>query len=312
MRRLLVAVAALALALTGCTAPQSFDGYVSANCDPTTADGVTACRVTQKPVPTVTATAAPAPTVTVTVPGPTVTATQTVTATATPTATTSPDGVTAAAKYNWGAVLRGDEFNYVGPPDPKKWGLYNGAGHAGNGKRVPGAWAVDGNVVRVTGDAAGNTGGMAGLYNWGTQYLRMETRMRTNDRDPEYHPVLILWPDAGWTSSSCPEIDYAEGTGNPAKIHFYLHTNDCAYVPSTSREIDTTQWHNYAVEWSPNGVFGWIDGELWFSNTSTAAKTMSKPMHDTIQLDWFPQDSAAANPKVSWMEVDWTRTYARP
>jgi hypothetical protein len=277
VKRLGAALAVLVIAVTGCSAPNLYDGYVHAECD-ATVDNRTECRVTQKPLPTVTHTVTPGAT--------------------TPPA--SPDGIQAAEKFGWGPVLRGDEFNYTG------------AGHAGMGQRTAASWNVSNGVVRVTGDANGNTGGMAGLYNWGTQYMRLETRMRTNDRDPEYHPVLIVWPDANWTATSCPEIDYAEGMGNPAELGFNNHHPACGQGKWHLQPWDTTEWHNYAVEWGPAGVFGWIDGEPWFSDTSDQAKSMNMPMHDTIQLDWFPQDSPAANPQVSWMEVDWTRTYARP
>ena len=41
--------------------------------------------------------------------------------------------------------------------------------------------------------------------------------MRTNARDSEYHPVLILWPDSeNWPCDG--EIDYAEGTSDVTKI----------------------------------------------------------------------------------------------
>lgn len=91
LRKLAAVLGAAALALSGCAAPAAFDGYVHAECDPTTADKVTTCRVTEKPVPTVTTTvtvtATPTASPTTT---PTPTPTATVTPTPTPTATTTP------------------------------------------------------------------------------------------------------------------------------------------------------------------------------------------------------------------------------
>lgn len=283
-----LAVAVILLLLTACSQPNMYNGYVHAECDPTSG-GKTNCRVTEKPLLTATVTVTPSPT-------------------STP---VDPDGVQAAKTMGWGPVIKGDEFNYTGAPDSTKWGLYVGAGHAGNGKRTAESWSVANGSARVTGDANGNTGGMASKYNWGSTKLRVETRMRTNLRDPEYHPVLILWPDANWTSTNCPEIDYAESMQDRTHMSFNLHLPKCGSGNwHEIQNFDTTQWHNYAVEWVPGqGVKGWIDGVQWFSDTSAEAKSINQGMHDTIQLDWFPQDSPATNPQVSWMEVDWTRTY---
>ena len=164
--------------------------------------------------PTQTSTAPPSATPT---PTPTVTPTQSPTATPTqkPTATPTPPSSgtgEAATTFGWGAPIAGDEFNYTGLPDSTKWNLYNSAGQAGKGLRRSAAWNVDGAAATVTGDSAGTTGGMSAKF--GRQkYGRWEVRMRTNVRDPEYHPVLILWPDV--STSTCPEVDYAEGTRTP-------------------------------------------------------------------------------------------------
>ncbi|MBT2533452.1 glycoside hydrolase family 16 protein [Arthrobacter sp. ISL-48] len=224
-------------------------------------------------------------------------------------APTSSDGTQAAQLLNWGPVTKGDEFNYTGAPDPAKWSVYDSVGHAGNGLRVPTVWNADGAVMRVSGDANGSTGGMGAKFDVGTVYNRVETRMRTGVRDQEYHPVLIVWPDGGWTSTSCPEIDYAEGGADTTLMQTFLHwPNTCAGQSTESRVLDTTQWHNYAVEWTAAGVKTYIDGVLLFADTN-AAHIPTGPMHQTIQLDWFPGDSAATNPQPSWMEVDWTREY---
>ena len=68
---------------------------------------------------------------------------------------------------------------------------------------------------------------------------------------------------------------------------------------------DTTQWHNYAVEWTPTGITGYIDGVQAFRDTDTA-HLPSGSMHQTVQLDWFPDGTAT---KVSTMSVDWVRVY---
>ncbi|MDF9750497.1 hypothetical protein M2428_001948 [Arthrobacter sp. ES3-54] len=217
----------------------------------------------------------------------------------------APDGTQAAVVFGWGPVVTGDEFSYTGAPNPLKWGVYNSPGHAGNGIRSPNAWSVNGSVVTVSGDSAGTTGGMSAKFAQ-QQYGRWEVRMKTSARDPKYHPVLILWPNNN-TSPNCAEIDYAEGTSDTSRIKFFLHyaCSGSNFQTQTAQPIDTTQWHNYAVQWTPSGITGYIDGVQWFTDTDPAHQP-TVGMHQTIQLDWFP-DGTATLP--SQMQVDWIRVY---
>jgi beta-glucanase (GH16 family) len=159
-------------------------------------------------------------------------------------------------------------------------------------------------VATVSGDSAGTTGGMSAKFAK-QKYGRWETRMKTNQRDPEYHPVLILWPDT--KSSTCAEIDYAESTSETALVKFFLHYACSGSGKQTyaAKAVDTTQWHNYAVEWTPTGITGYIDGVKTFTDTNPAHQP-SGTMHQTLQLDWFP-DGTSLTP--SQMQVDWVRVY---
>jgi hypothetical protein len=222
----------------------------------------------------------------------------------TPRAVSPGDGTQAATTFGWGAVVAGDEFSNTGAPDPTKWGLYQGAGHAGKGLRSPQAWSVASGVATVKGDSAGTTGGMSAKFAQ-QKYGRWETRMKTDARDPKYHPVLILWPNE--QSSNCAEIDYAEGGGDTKSMKFFLH-HACGgsdFQSYATKPIDSTQWHNYAVEWTPAGITGYIDGVKTFSDTNPAHQP-TVAMHQTLQLDWFPDGSAT---KPSQMQVDWVRVY---
>ena len=215
------------------------------------------------------------------------------------------DGSQAATARGWGAVVAGDEFSKAGAPDSTKWSVFKGSGHAGKGVRSPQAWSVANGVATVSGNSAGTTGGMSAKFAQ-QKYGKWETRMRTSARDPEYHPVLILWPNNN-TSSNCAEIDYAEGSSNTAQIKFFLHyaCGGSNFQTTSAKTIDTTQWHNYAVEWTPSGITGYIDGVKTFSDTNPA-HLPSVGMHQTLQLDWFPDGSAT---KPSQMQVDWVRVY---
>lgn len=211
----------------------------------------------------------------------------------------------AAVVRGWGQVLAGDEFSYAGAPDPAKWNVFDGPGHAGKGIRSPGALVVGGGVLTVSGNTAGATGGMSARFA-NRKYGRWEARMKTSARDSQYHPVLLLWPNNN-TSPTCAEVDYAEGTADTTQIKFNLHhaCHGPNFQTRAARRVDTRQWHNYAVEWTPAGIVGYLDGMLWFSDSAPAHQP-TVGMHQTVQLDWFP---TGAHTKPSQMQVDWIRAY---
>lgn len=207
----------------------------------------------------------------------------------------------AASTFGWGPVIGGDEFNYIGPVDPAKWTDYNGPGNAGKGTRSEDQVRVDGGVVTITGTSNGTTGGFSAKFD-NRMFGRWETRMRVSDRDPQYHPVLILRPVAG--SDSCAqEIDYSEASSDTTVDHFFNHYSCSNQQTTVAKAIDMTQWHDYAVQVTPAGVVGYIDGVEWFRDTVHLPTTA---LHQTVQLDWFP---SGASTRESWLQVDWMRLY---
>lgn len=218
-------------------------------------------------------------------------------------AATAGDGTQAAATFGWGPVVAGDEFSNTGAPDSTKWSVYNSKGHAGKGIRSPQAWSVANGVATVSGDAAGTTGGMSAKFAQ-QKYGRWETRMKTDARDPKYHPVLILNNNA---APNCAEVDYAEGSSDTRLMRFFLHyaCGGGDFQTTAATPLDSTQWHNYAVEWTPAGITGYVDGVKTFTDTNPAHQP-SVAMKQTLQLDWFPDGSAT---KPSQMQVDWVRVY---
>ena len=216
------------------------------------------------------------------------------------------NGTQAATNFGWGPVVAGDEFSNTGAPDSTKWSVFKGSGHAGKGVRSASAWSVANGVATVSGDSAGTTGGMSAKFAQ-QKYGRWEVRMKTSDRDPKYHPVAILWPNRGTGATNCPEIDFAEGSTDTSTMKFFLHykCGGSDFQTYSKTSIDSTQWHNYAVEWTPAGITGYIDGVKTFSDTNPAHQP-TVGMHQTLQLDWFPDGSAT---KPSQMNVDWVRVY---
>lgn len=256
-------------------------------------DAVPAPKTTKVPKPQVTVTIKPP------VPKPPVT-------------TTNPpvSSGTAAERFGWGTPLAAsDEFNYTGAPDPKKWSAYDGAGHAGNGRRVADNNTVQDGYLRQTGEANGDSAGLASSFN--QQYGRWEARVRSQGigAGASYHPLLIIWPKSDkWPADG--ESDFLEN-GAPgmscaeAYIHYPGHTPKVQeYAKETNCGAPLSEWHNVAFEWTSSYVKGFIDGKEWFSFSGNGITGMPSG-HLTIQLDNF--NGSGMQPAT--YDVDWVHIY---
>ncbi|MDF3051312.1 MAG: hypothetical protein K0R87_2950, partial [Pseudonocardia sp.] len=146
----------------------------------------------------------------------------------------------------------------------------------------------------------GTTGGMA--WSDDQQAGRWEMRARFPQGDAQYHPVLLLWPDEGDVDDG--GIDFAGTTSASNSVSFVLH-HGSDDRESAEKTVDVTQWHNYAVEVTPAGVIGYLDGQKWFESTDPDTLP-DGPVRPAIQLDWFPEGDP---PTPTEMLVDWMRVY---
>lgn len=235
--------------------------------------------------------------------------------------TAKPGAPTAAERYGWGDPLpASDEFDYDGPPDPQKWKHAGECwpGHDGNGGRCASRSTVDGEKLVQTGLADGDSAWIGSTFN--QQYGRWEARVRSEGTGPDngrqYHPLLIIWPQSdqwpedgeydflenGAPGEQCAEafIHYPHGRGSIQQE--FVRESDCG--------APLTEWHNVAIEWTPDHIKGFIDGAEWFSFSGGAQgnrrNIQDMPSgHLTIQLDnFFGGDMQPAT-----YEVDWVRIY---
>lgn len=211
------------------------------------------------------------------------------------------EGVTAASKFGWDTPVKADEFN-TGTTLGSLWSMYNSEGHGGNGLRRPSAFSVSGGVVTVTGSSNGTSGGAA--MRFGQKTGKWEARMKVVPGDKDYHPVLLLWPDAeNWPVGG--EVDFAEMQSTSKDVDFFLHFGASNSQTQDSQAVDITQFHNYATSWDANCIKGYIDGNEFFSDCNKSHLPPG-PMHATIQLDAFGGDSGYTTTK---MLVDFYRVY---
>jgi Glycosyl hydrolases family 16 len=155
-------------------------------------------------------------------------------------------GTSAAAIHGWGEPNRVEEFD---GPLGDSWNVYDSPGHAGNGRRTPDAVSIEDGILTITGDSDGNTAGMA--WNPGQRYGRWEGRVRAPASDESYNALLLLWPDA----EDFPvggEIDFMEMMDHTRQTtDIFLHNGEDDDTVNGEVRIDATQWHNWAVEWTP-------------------------------------------------------------
>ncbi|GIF17801.1 beta-glucanase (GH16 family) [Actinoplanes tereljensis] len=223
----------------------------------------------------------------------------------------------AAFRQQWGAPVaeQSDEFNGTAI-DLKKWGLFGAGydetvgcspGYHDNGQRCASQTTQSGGYLRVTGTADGKTGGL-----WGRtrpfRYGRVEVRERAlplgNNGGKPYHAVPLLWPDndALWSEA---EIDFAERDVAAPTVGLFVHskgTKECKVV------LDSTQFHNYAIDWQPTKISWYVDGVLKCTiNASIEAFSRS---NGGAQMDMFPDNGALMQP--ARQDIDWVRMYATP
>src|SRR5919108_913050 len=144
----------------------------------------------------------------------------------------------AAAAFGWGEPVRAEEFD--GPIGPS-WNVYDGLGHAGNGRRTPSAVSIANGIMTITGDAQGNTAGMGWMP--GQMYGRWEGRVKAPASDESYNALLLLWPDA----EDFPvggEIDFMEMLDHTRQTtNIFLHYGENNDQVVGEVQIDGTQWH---------------------------------------------------------------------
>jgi beta-glucanase (GH16 family) len=214
----------------------------------------------------------------------------------------------AAVKNNW-PMIANDEFDGTSL-DRSKWNPYTGQTTGGVGRHREDNLSVRDGLLTIT--SKGKTSGGMAWAN-GQQYGRWEIRAKTNV-GTGYGDVALLWPDAeDWPEGG--EINFMEiPKGDRKESHFIVHYGEDNSQVGHTTQGDFTQWHNYAVEWAPDHVAGFIDGQEVFRTTDRNV-VPPRPMHLALQQDigpygndWIPPLDASS-PETLDFQVDWVRIY---
>lgn len=229
---------------------------------------------------------------------------------------TTPPGSSdqASVRYNWGTdnPAESDEYNGTAV-DLTKWGLFGAGrgqssgcspGYNGHGQRCGSQTTEGGGYLSVTGTADGKTGGLYSVHG-GFRYGRVEVRERAaptqSNGGAEYHAVPLLFPEtADYTRA---EIDFAERDVAAPTVELFVHHDGTQSECSIT--TDSTQFHNYAIDWEPNTVTWYVDANKVC--TVNASVNYFDSSNGGAQMDMFPDTGTTMRPARE--DVDWIHMY---
>ena len=217
---------------------------------------------------------------------------------------------TEAAVRNGWKMTAHDEFD-GDELDDGLWSTYKGKTTDDVGQHDPDNLSVSDGTLKLSSHGKSS----AGLHwNDGQRYGRWEARVRSQAGNG-FGPVMLLWPVADdWPEGG--EIDIMEiPKGDRRKAHFTVHWGESNKQDSATTTGDFTQWHTFAVEWTPDHIAGFVDGEEIYRTQESDANP-PRAMHFAMQQDigpygddWIPAPDSST-PDTCTFEVDWVRIYS--
>lgn len=239
----------------------------------------------------------------------TTTAPRTTTTTAKPTTTTTTvsSSSTGSSAPAGKSLVFSDDFGGTSL-DGGKWGVYDGTGNQGHGFRRPSAVTVGGGELRITG-TGDISGGIASKFSG--KYGRWEVRAKV-DKGQGYGSGILLWPSSErWPVEG--EMDISEvPKGDRGFSGSYFHYGSDNKVIGHQENGDFSQWHTYAVDWSPGKLVYSLDGRAIFTVSNGAVPSTNHFL--ALQFDVgatgaFIPPRTSSTPSSVTMHVDWVRVY---
>lgn len=221
-------------------------------------------------------------------------------------ATTPPLDTDGAASCEPWVLTFSDDFD-GDVVDDDRWIRFNSPDRNGNGVRRPSAITVEDGLLVITARQIDDeivSGAMAARHQ--QRYGRFEARIRTeSDPSEATRGMIITWP-AGNEHPEGGQNDLYDTltSANREPFYSYIHHPD-----STREEIvhnaSGEQWHELAMEWTPDAVTILRDGEIVGTVTEPDA-IAGTPHVVTLQL---MANRAEMGENAVRMFVDWVRMY---
>jgi len=231
-----------------------------------------------------------------------------------------------------------DEFNKDGLPNPAKWDyeegmLRNGEAQYYTRDRPKNARIEDGHLVIEARkeEYGGAQYTSASLNTKNTAhfiYAKVEVRAQLPTGRGTWPAIWMLgtnidtvpWP-------RCGEIDIMENVGfEPARIYFTVHTQAYNHASGTARGTSVTtdapweDFHVYSVEWLPDRVDFFLDGEKTFTFENEGAGVAVWPFDADMYLlinlaiggSWGGQQGIDDSLFPHRYLIDYVRVYQKP
>jgi beta-glucanase (GH16 family) len=245
--------------------------------------------------------------------------------------TPSPTPVSGPA--GWSLVFA-DEFDAPGALDPAKWGYEIGyirndekqsyTSRSENVRAEGGSLVIEGRKEAYQGygytSASINT-----LGRFEFLYGRVEVRAKIPTGNGSWPAIWMLGTNrtqVGWPT--CGEIDIMENVGfEPTRIHGTVHTAAYNHVQGTAKGASVTianpweDFHVYAMEWYPDHIDVFVDGQKYFTfrneGTGSRAWPFDKPQYLLVNLaiggSWGGQKGIDDSRFPTKYLVDYVRIY---
>lgn len=237
-----------------------------------------------------------------------------------------------------------DEFDYEGLPDTTKWSYDAGDGCPdlcgwGNNelqfyteKRSKNARVEEGHLIieahREDYETRNYTSARLltrGKDAW--KYGRFEIKARLPSGKGTWPAIWMLpenWEYGGWPESG--EIDIMEHVGHePNRVYATVHTEAYNHIEGT-QDTDTLHisdaeenFHEYAIEWAPQSISWFVDGEQYssFQNENATHKEwpFDQPFHLILNIavggNWGGAQGVDDDIWPQQMMVDYVRVYQK-
>lgn len=232
-----------------------------------------------------------------------------------------------------------DEFDYEGLPDESKWN-YDTGGHGWGNNELQyytndkNAFVKDGKLIIEARkeEYEGMDYTSARLVSRGKGdwlYGKIEVSAKLPEGLGTWPAIWMLptdWEYGNWPASG--EIDIMEHVGyNQNTIHASIHTQSYYHSINTQKTATkvipdvSTNFHTYSIEWLPDKIMAYIDGELYFTFEPTKYKAnptfkewpFDKKMHLLLNIavggNWGGAKGMDESIYPVQMEIDYVRVY---
>lgn len=157
-----------------------------------------------------------------------------------------------------------------------------------------------------------------GNAKYGQLYGRYSVRFRIDDFFRGYKIAWLQWPDVGTETTGSidgiggnGEIDYPEAdlNGDVEKVMAFVHKQNATVGHDQHHarvDVDVREWHTYTLEWSPNLVVVYFDGQEVRRFTERIPKTA---MHWVLQTETSIKERPL-NTDEGRIHIDWVAAWA--